>query len=63
MLDQFDVDTILELIKNGVYQDKSILVVKENPYRMAWDISGIGFKTADRLARNMGIDPGSQNKD
>jgi hypothetical protein len=24
------------------------------------DISGIGFKTADKIARNMGIDPGSQ---
>ena len=42
------------------YRDKSISVVKENPYRLALDISGIGFKTADRIARNMGIDPGSQ---
>ena len=42
------------------YRDKSVPVVKENPYRLALDISGIGFKTADRIARNMGIDPGSQ---
>jgi len=42
------------------YGDKSVSVVKENPYRLALDISGIGFKTADRIARNMGIDPGSQ---
>ena len=42
------------------YGDKSISVVKENPYRLALDISGIGFKTADRIARNMGIDPASQ---
>jgi exodeoxyribonuclease V alpha subunit len=38
------------------YGDKSISIVKENPYRLALDISGIGFKTADKIARNMGID-------
>jgi exodeoxyribonuclease V alpha subunit len=42
------------------YGDKAISVVKENPYRLALDISGIGFKTADKIARSMGIDPSSQ---
>lgn len=42
------------------YGDRSISMVKENPYRLALDISGIGFKTADKIARNMGIDPFSQ---
>jgi len=42
------------------YGEKAISVVKENPYRLAMDISGIGFKTADRIARAMGIDPASQ---
>ncbi|MDD4924744.1 MAG: ATP-dependent RecD-like DNA helicase [Dehalococcoidales bacterium] len=42
------------------YGNKSISIVKENPYRLALDISGIGFKTADRIAQNMGIDPGAQ---
>ena len=41
------------------YGDRSISVVKENPYRLALDISGIGFKTADKIAQNMGIDPAS----
>jgi exodeoxyribonuclease V alpha subunit len=41
------------------YGDKSISIVKENPYRLALDISGIGFKTADKIARNMGIDMAS----
>lgn len=43
-----------------VYGDKAVSMVKENPYRLALDISGIGFKTADKIARNMGIDPNSQ---
>jgi len=42
------------------YGDRAISVVKENPYRLALDISGIGFKTADRIARSMGIDPASR---
>jgi exodeoxyribonuclease V alpha subunit len=41
------------------YGDKAISLVKENPYRLAMDISGIGFKTADRIAQNMGIEPSS----
>ena len=30
-------------------------ILKENPYRLAEDISGIGFKTADEIARRIGI--------
>ena len=41
------------------YGDRAISAVKENPYRLALDISGIGFKTADKIAQNMGIDPAS----
>jgi exodeoxyribonuclease V alpha subunit len=38
------------------YGQNSIGVVTENPYRLAQDIRGIGFKTADRIARQLGID-------
>ncbi|MEI9479027.1 MAG: ATP-dependent RecD-like DNA helicase [Deltaproteobacteria bacterium] len=41
------------------YGNESIGVVKENPYRLAWDIHGIGFITADKIAQNIGIDPQS----
>jgi exodeoxyribonuclease V alpha subunit len=41
------------------YGDHSIEVVKENPYRLAQDIHGIGFITADKIAQNMGIAPNS----
>ena len=34
----------------------SISVVQENPYRLADDIWGIGFKTADTIAEKMGIE-------
>jgi len=35
-------------------------IVRENPYRLAEDISGVGFQTADAIARQMGIAPDSE---
>jgi exodeoxyribonuclease V alpha subunit len=37
------------------YGKESIRVVKENPYRLAGDIFGIGFLTADKIAMKLGI--------
>jgi exodeoxyribonuclease V alpha subunit len=37
------------------YGDQSIEVVKKNPYRLATDIFGIGFLTADRIAERLGF--------
>jgi exodeoxyribonuclease V alpha subunit len=41
------------------YGDQSIEMVRENPYRLAHDIYGIGFITADKIAQNLGIDRNS----
>jgi exodeoxyribonuclease V alpha subunit len=41
------------------YGDKAIAAVRENPYRLAADIFGIGFQTADEIARNLGVAPGA----
>jgi exodeoxyribonuclease V alpha subunit len=38
------------------YGQNAITLVQENPYRLAQDIHGIGFKTADELAGRLGID-------
>lgn len=59
-------DIMLFLHSNGVsasqafriykqYGDNAIALVKENPYRLAEDIWGIGFKTADKIGMAMGI--------
>ncbi len=37
------------------YGQQAIAKVRENPYRLALDIRGIGFKTADALAERLGI--------
>jgi exodeoxyribonuclease V alpha subunit len=41
------------------YGQEAIDHVTANPYRLAADIYGIGFVTADRIARNIGIAPDS----
>ena len=41
------------------YGQESIAKIKENPYQLADDIRGIGFKTADELAAKLGIDRNS----
>ena len=38
------------------YGNDSIKIVRENPYRLADDIWGIGFRTADIIAEKMGFD-------
>lgn len=37
------------------YGDKSLETVQQNPYQLEQDIYGIGFKTADRIARALGL--------
>ncbi len=44
------------------YGDASIQAVRENPYRLADDIHGVGFKTADKIAAELGIEPVSMER-
>lgn len=41
------------------YGRQSIRVVQENPYRLAMDIHGVGFITADALAQKLGFEKDS----
>ena len=44
------------------YGDASISVVRNEPYRLASDVWGIGFKTADAIARSAGIPHDSRER-
>ncbi len=37
------------------YGDSAARIVQESPYRLAMEVRGIGFKTADRIAKSLGI--------
>ncbi len=42
------------------YKDRIFSIMKENPYRLAEDIKGVGFKTVDDIASQIGIKPDSE---
>ncbi|MFZ4985317.1 MAG: ATP-dependent RecD-like DNA helicase [Blastocatellia bacterium] len=37
------------------YGQEAIAIVEQNPYRLAVEVYGIGFRTADQIARNLGL--------
>ena len=44
------------------YGDEAIESVEQDPYRLARDIYGIGFITADKIARSLGVEPDSPQR-
>jgi exodeoxyribonuclease V alpha subunit len=49
------VSTSLAVRIYKTYRDEAIEVVRREPYRLADDVWGIGFKTADQIARSLGV--------
>ena len=54
-LQQFGISNALALRIYDTYGMKLYSVMKENPYQLAEDIHGIGFKIADEIASRIGI--------
>ena len=44
------------------YGDEVYTLLRENPYRIADDLSGVGFQTADEIARRMGVRADSETR-
>src|SRR5450631_1316093 len=54
-LQSHQVTTTLAVRIYKMYGDTSIRQVQANPYKLAQDIYGIGFKTADQIALHLGL--------
>ena len=54
-LQQYGISTTLAVKIYNFYGARIYSVLKENPYQMADDIEGVGFKTADEIASRAGI--------
>ncbi len=54
-LQQYGINTNLAVKIYNTYGQRVYGVLKENPYQMAEDIDGVGFKTADEIASRVGI--------
>lgn len=55
-LQSYNVSTSFAIKIYKMYDNNSIKVVKSNPYKLADDIWGIGFKTADEIASRLGFE-------
>ncbi len=54
-LHSYGVSTNLAIKVFKQYGAESLQVVQNDPYRLARDIYGVGFKTADKLAQSLGL--------
>ncbi len=54
-LQTYGVSTAFSVKIYKMYGNNTITYIKENPYRLASEVDGVGFKTADRIAQTMGI--------
>jgi exodeoxyribonuclease V alpha subunit len=56
-LHQHGIGTARALRIYKTYGEEALDIIRANPYRLAADIRSIGFKSADEIARKMGIAP------
>lgn len=54
-LQQYGISTTLAVKIYKEYGARMYQIIKENPYKLAEDISGVGFKVADEIAAKVGI--------
>ena len=54
-LTQYGISLNLGIRIYNRYQDSLYRILQENPYRIAEDIQGVGFRTADEIASRVGI--------
>lgn len=54
-LQQYEISVNMGIKIYRKYGKDTINIISENPYRLSEDISGIGFKTADNIAKKMGV--------
>lgn len=54
-LHSYGVSTNLAVKIYKQYGDQALAIVQNDPYRLARDIYGVGFKTADKIAQSLGL--------
>ncbi|HWY78998.1 MAG TPA: AAA family ATPase [Candidatus Sulfotelmatobacter sp.] len=61
-LQEYDISTLFSTKIYKTYGKEAISIVSENPYKLAEDIYGIGFFSADQVAINMGLGEQSEQR-
>lgn len=57
---EYGINTTFAMKIYKAFGNKTIDEIKSNPYKLADEVFGIGFKTADKIARSLGVDPASR---
>ena len=60
LLQSYEISINMALKIFNIYGEKTEKIVTENPYKLIEDVDGIGFITADKIAKKVGI---SENSD
>ena len=61
-LQQYDISSLLAMKIYKEFGDNTVNKVKNNPYSICDEIYGVGFRTADKIAYNMGVDINSRER-
>ncbi len=59
-MQQYNISNRLAVKIYNEYKDEVYNIIRTNPYRLASDIKGVGFRIADEIGRSVGIDPNSE---
>ncbi len=54
-LQQYGISNVLAIRIYETYKSNTYTIIRDNPYRLAEDIHGIGFKMADEIAARLGV--------
>jgi exodeoxyribonuclease V alpha subunit len=61
-LQSHGISTLFAVRINKQYGDQAIAYVTEDPYRLARDLYGIGFFSADKVALSIGLETDSRQR-
>ncbi len=61
-LQQYGISTVLAMRIYTAFKEKTIQIMRTNPYALARRVRGIGFRKADEIAARMGIQPDSEER-
>ena len=61
-LHQYGISTARAVRIYKTYGEQSITRLRQNPYQLAQDLHGVGFKTADKIAAKLGVKPDTRER-
>ena len=61
-LSKYQLSPALSMRILNAYGKAAVAILQQNPYRLSYDVQGIGFRTADRIAFSMGFARNDPNR-